>query len=115
MEQWWQQRLQLAVVHRLQTHQHHVALRHVIRRLIGAYIRQMKRAIAGVYLQAVLFHILIIAVQQEMYFLSCMSQFSSIKTSNGTSADDSVSHIDKYIQKCGSKGTIFLWYFIIFC
>ena len=42
MEQWWQQRLQFAVVDRFQTHEHHVALRHVLRMLIGIDIIQMK-------------------------------------------------------------------------
>ena len=54
----------------------------------------MKRTVAGIYLQTVLFHILIVAVEQEMKFLSCMSQFCSIISTNGTTADDSVSHID---------------------
>jgi len=76
--------------------------------LIGMNIIQMKRAIAGVYLQAILFHILIVAVQQEMYILSCMSQFCSIISTNGTSADDSISHIDHYILKCGGKVTLFI-------
>jgi hypothetical protein len=59
----------------------------------------MERAVAGVYLQAVLSDILIVTVQQKVYFLSCMSQFCSIKSANGTCADDSVSHIDKFILK----------------
>ena len=63
--------------------------------LIGVDVSQMERAVAGIYLQAVLFHILIVAAQQEMKFLSCMSQFGSIISTNGTSADDSVSHIDQ--------------------
>jgi len=45
----------------------------------------------------VLFHILIVAVQQEMYVLSCMSQFCTIITANGTSANNSVSHINGFI------------------
>ena len=69
---------------------------------IGIYIIQMKRTVTRVYLQTVLFHILIVAAEQEMKFLSCMSQFGSIISSNGTSANHSVSHIDKYIQKCSS-------------
>ena len=78
VEQWRQQRLQFAIVHRFQAYQHHVALRHVLRIQIGIYIIQMKRTVAGVYLQTVLFHIFIVAVEQEMYLLSCMSQFCSI-------------------------------------
>jgi hypothetical protein len=54
----------------------------------------MKRAVAGIYLQAVLFNILIITAEQEMNFLSCTSQFGSIITANGASSDDSVSHFD---------------------
>jgi hypothetical protein len=77
------------------TYEHHVTLRHVLRMLIGVDVSQMERAVAGIYLQAVLFHIHIVAAQQEMKFLSCMSQFGSIISTNGTSADDSVSHIDQ--------------------
>ena len=54
----------------------------------------MKRTVAGIYLQTVLFHILIVTVKQEMKFLSCMSQFSSIISTNGTCANHSVSHFD---------------------
>jgi hypothetical protein len=62
---------------------------------IGIYIIQMKRTVTGIYLQTVLFHILIVTVKQEMKFLSCMSQFGSIISTDGTSADNSVFHIAK--------------------
>ena len=41
--------------------------------------------------------ILIVAMQQEMNFLSCMSQFGSIISANGACADNSVSHISNVI------------------
>ena len=41
--------------------------------------------------------ILIVAVQQKMNFLSCMSQFGSIISANGTCANDSVPHISNVI------------------
>ena len=41
----------------------------------------MKRTVTRIYLQTVLFHILIVAAQQEMYFLTCMSQFGSVISS----------------------------------
>ena len=67
----------------------------------------MKRTVAGIYLQTVLFHILIVAVEQEMKFLSCMSQFSSIISTNGTCANHSVFHI-------GHKGSKYSLFFCIF-
>ena len=59
----------------------------------------MERAVAGVHLQAVLFHILIVAVQQEVHLLSCMSQFRSVIPADGPSTYNSVSHISFTIPK----------------
>ena len=74
---------------------------------IGIYIIQMKRTVTRVYLQTVLFHILIVAAEQEMKFLSCMSQFGSIISTNGTCANHSVFHI-------GYKGSKYSVIFYIF-
>ena len=89
----WQKFGQQTIVHRLQPDQHHVTLRHVARSSIGIHMWQMKTAVARIHLQTTLLHILIVAVGKEMHLLARMCQLRSIKATDGTHSNHSVSHL----------------------
>ena len=92
LEQWWQEISEQMIIGGFQTHNHHIALRHVSRILINVHMVKMERAVAGVHLHATLFHKPIITMRQEMNLLSAICQFAAIIATNGASTYYSVSH-----------------------
>ena len=86
------------VVDGLQPHQHHVALRHILRILIDIDMLQVKRAVAGIDLHTTFLHKLIVTMRQEVYLLSAISQLAAIIASDGSDSDDSVSHFAFSLQ-----------------
>ena len=91
-EQRRQQRVEQLVVHRLQTHNHHVGLRHVGRRLPRMHLRQQEAPVTGINPQAMFHHIVIIPMQQKVYFLSAARQLGSVIAANGSCSDHCISH-----------------------
>ena len=83
---------QQMIVHRLEAHQHHIAHGHIGRLPIGIHMVKMKRAVARVNLQAMLAHIFIFLVQQEVHIHPGMRQFSTIEATDGSSSNNSVFH-----------------------
>ena len=81
------------VVVGLQPYEHHVARRHRARVLIDMGIRQMEVAQVGANLQPVLPDVFVVAVKQEVDFLSAPCQFRTVVAADGAGANHSVSHV----------------------
>ena len=96
-QQRWQQFWEQVIVHRLQSHQHHITLRHILCAPIGIHILQMETPIAWIHQQSVLLHKIIIPMEKEMHFLPRLCQLRPIIATNGTCSYNSVSHFfNKY-------------------
>ena len=92
-EQRRQQRSQQMVVHRLEAHQHHIALRHIGSLGIGPHVVEMEIAIAGVNLQPMLTHIFIVTMEEEVHLLARLGELGAIETAYGTCANHTISHL----------------------
>ena len=93
VEQWWQERWKEMVVHRLEAHQYHVALRHVAGMGIRPDVVEMEVTVARIHLQSVLLHIFIILVKKEMYLISRLCEHGTIVAANRSCSDNTVRHL----------------------
>ncbi len=66
------------VVYRFQTHQNHIALRHLVCRIVGIYVIKMKTAVARINLQSACNNIVVVAMEQKVHILAGLSQLCAV-------------------------------------
>ena len=84
MKQGREQRRQKMIVGCFQSHNHHVALRHLRSVLIDIDVLQMEGTVAGVHLHATLLDKLIITMRQEVHLLTAIRQLAAIIAADGS-------------------------------
>ena len=81
------------VAHRLECHNHHIHLWHIVDRAIGIDVGQHVVALVRVNDKSVSFHLLIVAVQQKMHLFASPCQFAAVVTAYGSCSYYCVFHL----------------------